>query len=95
MRKLLELLKLLNAPCRDMTALISKAQDIQLPFRERFAYKLHIIYCTSCRRYRQQVRILHQAFQALLRRLESAPIDPQAGLSPEARARIARNLSKQ
>jgi anti-sigma factor RsiW len=94
MSRLSELVRLINQPCQDMTALMSKAMDADLPFRERFAYKLHLLYCTACRRYRKQLRGLRTALRRIADSLADAETAPGPGprLSRAARQRIARAL---
>ena len=94
MSRLSEFVRLINQPCRDMTALLSKAMDADLPFRERFAYKLHVLYCTGCRRYRRQLLGLRTALRRVADRLADVEAEPGPGpqLSPAARKRIARAL---
>jgi predicted anti-sigma-YlaC factor YlaD len=55
--------KLLNAPCRDMTALVSRALDERLTFGQRVAVRSHLLYCRACRRFRKQTQQLHDALR--------------------------------
>jgi hypothetical protein len=85
--------KLLNAPCRDMTALVSRALDERLTFSQRVAVRSHLLYCRACRRFRKQTQQLHDAL-----RNQPAGEDPVATsgsqqLSPEARERIRQALT--
>ncbi len=92
MKRLLEIWRLLNAPCQDMTRLASLAMDTELPFWERFAVNLHFSYCRACRRYKKHIRTLREAVLRV-----GGQLDDQDGrgaeLSPEARRRIADALS--
>ena len=94
MSRLGDFFRLINQPCRDMTGLISKAMDGDLPFRERFAYRLHIGYCTACRSYRKQLLGLRTALRRAVQRLTDAETAPGPGptLSQRARQRIAQAL---
>lgn len=94
MSRLSEFVRLLNQPCRDMTGLLSKAMDADLPFRERFAYKLHLVYCTACRRYRKQLLGLRTVLRRVVDSLADAETAPGPGpqLSRAARRRIARAM---
>ncbi|MEW6252833.1 MAG: zf-HC2 domain-containing protein, partial [Planctomycetota bacterium] len=65
----LELFRWLNRPCRDMTSLISAAMDERLPWPQRTAYRLHLLYCTACRRYRRQLLLLRTALQRICAQL--------------------------
>jgi hypothetical protein len=94
MSRLSEFVRLINRPCRDMTALLSKAMDADLPFRERFAYKLHLLYCTGCRRYRKQLLKLRGTLRRVVDGLGDAEtaLGPGPTLSHAARQRIAQAL---
>ncbi|MGD8453364.1 MAG: hypothetical protein PVJ57_16250 [Phycisphaerae bacterium] len=94
MRRLLEFLQDLNRPCRDMTALISASFDQQLPWSKRFAYRLHILYCTSCRRYRQQLGALRRGLRAMGTALRREEPGPGPKLADSARQRITDALQK-
>jgi hypothetical protein len=91
MRGLLEWLRLLNAPCRDITALLSKSLDTRLPLRERFAARLHVLYCKACKRFKKQTIFLRQAMRAAT---DSAALAEKYRLTAAARARIARALDE-
>lgn len=106
LRRLVGFWRLLNLPCRDMTALYSRAMDARLPWRERFAARLHLLYCSACRHYLRQLRMLREAARrvaAVERSPEArhaapgevgvvdAPAEPPA-LSADARRRIGRRL---
>ena len=95
MAKLFRFFMLINQPCRDMTGLLSKSLDGELPFSERFAYKLHLLYCTACRRYLKQLLGLRTALQRVLGALSDAETQPGPGpkLSRQARQRISRILN--
>jgi hypothetical protein len=98
MRRLLDIWRLLNAPCRDMMALMSRAMDTELSRGERFAARLHLVYCKACRRYRQQLLMLRDG----LRRAADAAVSSdsatpseattQPTLSADARRRIEQSL---
>ncbi len=85
MRNPLHIWRILNGPCRDMTALISRSMDERLGFWERVGYKLHLVYCRACRRYRKQLLTLRE----IIRGADSeAPQAAGPTLSPDARKRI-------
>ena len=85
MRNPLRIWRILNGPCRDMTALISRSMDERLGFWERFGYKLHLVYCRACRRYRKQLLTLREIIRGA-----DSEASQAAGptLSPDARKRI-------
>jgi anti-sigma factor RsiW len=92
MTRVRDFFRLLNQPCRDMTGLLSRSMDGDLPFSERFAYKFHLLYCTACRRYIRQLRLMRDALRRVVDRLAEIDGIPGARLSSNARKRIARVL---
>jgi hypothetical protein len=92
MKRLIEFLRYANRPCREMSTLASAAFDERLPWPQRWAYRLHLLYCTACRRYRKQILALRLGLRRIGVALRAD--DPGAGpaLSAAARERIARAL---
>ncbi len=100
-----ELLRLLNGPCREIAALVSTEMDAELPRSQRWAVRLHLLYCGACRSYRRHLHLLRQLLRLLAEQVHSvappAPAPAEAGgqahsaptLSAEARQRIKRALS--
>ena len=56
---------LLALHCDESTLLISSGHDRNLTSIERWAVRLHLISCRSCRRFRQQLTLLHRAAKRL------------------------------
>ena len=56
---------LLALHCDESTLLISSGQDRTLAPVERWAVRLHLISCRSCRRFRKQVQYLQDAARRL------------------------------
>lgn len=79
----------LSPGCRTATRLQSEALDHQLPFRQRFGLRVHLLLCKWCRRYGKQITFLRDA--AHEHPDEMAEPVPQK-LSDEARERIKRKL---
>ena len=75
--------------CRETTELASRAMDERLPFADRVAMRMHLAICRNCARFNQQLQHMRRLF-----REETAAGDDAAGLTPEARARIATELQK-
>ncbi len=92
MKRIVAIFRLLNQPCRDMTGLISKAMDARLPFWERVALGLHILYCTACRRYKGGLKGLRDALHHACEDPERLSPTVGPGLSDDARARLKRAL---
>jgi predicted anti-sigma-YlaC factor YlaD len=84
--------RILNLPCREMARLASESLDRELDPLERFALRLHLLYCRACRRYASQIRLLRTALRRLATRIEADPLMPGPGLPDEVRDRIRRAL---
>ena len=50
-------------PCRDMVTLMSESMERPLSIRERLHLKLHLIVCTWCARYLEQLNFLRKLLQ--------------------------------
>ena len=55
-----------------MTRLASESLDHDLTRVERAAVRLHLLYCSGCRRYMRQITLLRDAMRWLLRQHEAA-----------------------
>ncbi len=85
------LLQILTLHCDAASALASGELDEALPRLERVALWCHVLICKSCRRYRSQIGLIHQALRSRDQFLvEGDPNDHV--LSTEARNRIARAI---
>jgi len=49
--------------CKQATQLMSEKQDRELGTPEKISLKFHLLMCNGCRRYDQQMNIIHQACQ--------------------------------
>jgi hypothetical protein len=86
---------LLNMPCHDVADLIARGMDTDLPSSERFAVRLHLLYCRFCRRFKRQLTWLRTMFHEAGRRAEADDFAPPLELSEQARERIRSTLSDQ
>ena len=73
--------------CREATELAARAMDERLPFASRLSMQLHLAICKNCTLFARQLRDMRRLF-----REETSASDTLAGLSPEARQRIAGKL---
>jgi hypothetical protein len=64
--------------------------DAKLPWYQRWAVRLHLLYCVWCRRYAAQVRFLNRAGSHYGRQLDALTGER---LSPEAKQRIQQELT--
>lgn len=87
-----EFLRLLFAPCTEISRHTSMAMDCDLPRAHRVAIGVHYLYCTACRRYRRQIKLIREALQRLAS--DTLPEDALVAVSlpPAARDRIRRSL---
>ncbi len=51
--------------CKQMTDLISQSLDRELGPSERVSMKFHLLFCTGCTNFRDNMNFLHQACRGL------------------------------
>lgn len=78
--------------CRKASSLISDSLDRELTRGERFAMRFHLCICRVCRRFRHQLRFLHQETEAEFQAFVT--LEAEDALSPEARKRIQDRLAQ-
>jgi RNase P subunit RPR2 len=61
--------------CKEVTHLLSEAQDRRLRLSERLGLSLHLAMCEGCANFRRQINFLRRASRAYLRRDD--PSDPE------------------
>jgi len=57
--------------CQQASQLISKSLDRQLSWRERFAVRLHLLFCQYCKRFSQQLITMRTALNRLSQSIEN------------------------
>ena len=78
-------------PCSEVMHLLADDSEQRLSGRQRIALRVHLVVCKFCARYKHQLTRLRLA---LRRHPAGAEVPDSPGLSPEARDRIRRSLSK-
>lgn len=78
--------------CQEMSRLISDAMDRTLPLHVRIRMRLHLLICTLCQRYRQQLSLLRSVLRMNATKLNEYDRPENPSLSPEAKARIKHSL---
>lgn len=78
--------------CNDGSHLLSERQERPLGWRERWALRMHLWMCVSCRRFARQLSVLRRAMGALRQR-RSDEVE-RTDLPEEARERIRRALAE-
>ncbi|OGB09548.1 MAG: hypothetical protein A3E79_10635 [Burkholderiales bacterium RIFCSPHIGHO2_12_FULL_61_11] len=53
--------------CQDATRLLSESQERALPLKERLSLKMHVMMCSGCRNFGQQMDILRQIARAYVK----------------------------
>jgi len=53
--------------CKEVTHLLSEAQDRELSLPQRLQLKMHLAMCTGCRNYKGQMAFLRQACHSYLK----------------------------
>ncbi len=76
--------------CKEATLLASKALDTQLTAQERWAVRLHLMYCRGCARFARHIQFLRRAARMPTDLLPAAAKLPQA-----ARERIRTALHRE
>jgi predicted anti-sigma-YlaC factor YlaD len=92
MRRLATIWRLANLPCQEISELVSRSLDHELPRPERLAVTLHLLYCTACRGFRRELLTLKLAMARLASDPACAELAEIPHLPPEARERIKRKL---
>jgi hypothetical protein len=83
---------ILTLKCREASALIAEGADRELTSAERWALRLHLAYCSSCRRFRQHLAFLHRLCLEIDRRLTAGEVPLEERLSDPTRQRLVRMI---
>lgn len=78
--------------CKQSFLLGMQSHYRQLAWRERLGVRMHMLFCDSCQRFKQQMEFLRKAARRFSD--EQVDADEQIRLSAEALERIARNLDR-
>lgn len=73
--------------CKETSVLASRAMDERLPFTDRVGMWLHLALCKNCARFGRHLQAMRR-----IARAETEADDEAAGLTDEARRRIATRL---
>jgi hypothetical protein len=71
--------------CNQTTQLVSQSLDRRLTLSERFALQLHLMLCKFCKRFSQQIQIMHVNIKTLINTVEN---DDTINLPSSAKNRI-------
>jgi hypothetical protein len=81
--------RVLSLRCEEASRLSSESLDHALSSSDRLAWKLHLLICVSCRRYRRDILALRKISNGLAGAVDR----PVATLPDDARERIKRALN--
>ncbi len=94
MNRLKDCWQLLNLPCEGMSRLASESLDRELTRSERAALRMHTFYCSACRRYLRQLKLISRALRGLSGRLETDEPLGGPGLPDDIREKIKHSLRR-
>ena len=86
---------ILTLHCDEASRLTSESFERRLDFHERVAMRFHVVLCRSCRRFRKQLELLHEAFRNLSQSHPDHSDLVPIGLSDEMKERIKARLREQ
>lgn len=75
--------------CAEMSRLTSRALEKPLTIKARLKMRLHFVICAWCRRYFEQINLLHHAAPRLQLELGELPV---RGMSAAAKQRIMQGI---
>lgn len=81
--------RVLKMRCIEHTALMSRAAESPLTRGERAGLRLHTAYCTGCRRFEKQLKLIRQLAASL-----GHESDAGEAMPADAQARVARALAE-
>ena len=76
--------------CKQTSQLISQSLERSLTLRERFALRLHLLFCKYCTQFSQHLQTLHVAMKTMVHSIET---DNTIEMPAEAKKRITDLLS--
>jgi hypothetical protein len=90
--KMVRWLALQLPACKEVTRMASEAMERKLPLRQRLDMKLHLLICTLCTRYVNQLQFMRDAVQQHAAQIEDGDLSPPVVLSNDARERMKQRL---
>jgi len=72
-------------PCSEISQLLSTGMDQKMSLWQRMSVRVHLVLCKMCRRYRDQLRLIHDASSCYG---DPEKNDTEEGLSTEAKERL-------
>ena len=73
-----DVIRVLSMPCKEHARLFTRQLDEPLPRGVALGLRLHVVYCKGCKRFRRQIRRLHEIARTVGLEIESNLGMPQA-----------------
>lgn len=80
--------------CEKISRLYSDSLEEKLSLRQRMQLRLHMLMCTYCSRFREQIQFLREAARRAHQSRNETDSVPVEGLSAEARGRIKKAVDE-
>jgi len=74
--------------CKEVTRLASDTMEHKISLRRRLEFKLHLMICSWCMRYVQQLQTVREVAQQHIAKMETGAAKPASELSGDARERM-------
>jgi len=78
--------------CKEVTRIASDAMEQNISLRRRIEFKLHLMICSWCMRYVQQLETMREVAHQHTARMETGAAPPASQLSGDARERMKQAL---
>jgi len=78
--------------CKEVTRMASDAMEQSLPLRRQIEYKLHLMICSWCMHYVQQLQTMGEIAHQHTAKMETGAAQSAAQLSGDARERMKQAL---
>jgi hypothetical protein len=78
--------------CKEVTRLASDAMERKISLRRRLEFKLHLLICSWCLRYVQQLQTMREVTHQHNAKMETGAAPPASQLSGDARERMKQAL---
>ena len=79
--------------CREFARMASRGMDQRLPFMMRMKFRLHLLMCKACARYKKQLGILRLLMENVAPGFDDAEFDAAEILSEQAKKKIIDSIS--
>ena len=78
--------------CKDVSRLVSKSLDCELPWYRRLMLRLHLLICGACARYEKQMTFIKENVSRKVAQERELNEEPPQKLPADARARMKQAL---